>query len=172
MTAPAIRPATLADLPALVALHRAVAAVPGGLARRPDEVTPAYVEGFLTTALARGISLVVDDGGALLGELHTWRPAPADFAHVLGDLTVAVHPDAQGRGLGRALFAALLAAAETMTPRIERIELITRESNARGIRLYEGMGFRREGRHERRVRAAAGGFEADIPMAWLRDAAP
>lgn len=42
------------------------------------------------------------------------------------------------------------------------------ESNARALRLYESLGFVREGRMERRIRTPLGtGVEADIPMAWF-----
>jgi len=51
---------------------------------------------------------------------------------------------------------------------VERIELITEESHAAAIALYESMGFRRAGRLERGIRSLDGRFEADIPMGWLR----
>jgi putative acetyltransferase len=104
----------------------------------------------------------------LAGELHAYPPGPRTFAHVLGELTVAVHPDWQGRGVGRALFAALLSEVERNRPQVTRVELIARESNARAIGLYESLGFRREGRLEGRVRRPDGVVEADIPMAWVR----
>jgi putative acetyltransferase len=52
---------------------------------------------------------------------------------------------------------------------VTRIELVTRQQ-LRALRLYESVGFRREGRFEDRVRGPTGGMEADIPMAWLRHA--
>lgn len=84
---------------------------------------------------------------------------------------IAVHPEAQGRGVGRLLFTRLLGIVARDSPAIVRVELIARESNAHAIALYESVGFRREGRFEARVRSVDGGLEADTPMAWMRPAA-
>ena len=53
-------------------------------------------------------------------------------------------------------------------PDITRVELITSETNHRALRLYEGMGFRREGRLAGRVMWPDGTLDADIPLAWFR----
>ena len=87
------------------------------------------------------------------------------FQHVLWDLTIAVAPEAQGCGVGRRLFAELIAAAGALAPPVERIELVVREGLTHAIRLYEQVGFRREGRFERRFRLSDGRYEADLPMA-------
>jgi putative acetyltransferase len=92
---------------------------------------------------------------------------PAQFRHVLTDLTVAVHPRAQGRGVGSRLFEALFEAASRLTPPVTRIELVARTGNAAAIRLYERLGFRAEGRFAGRVRLADGRIEDDIPMARI-----
>lgn len=165
-----IRAGTAGDAPAIRALYQAVGARAGGIARAPDEVTAEYVEGFIAKALDRGIIVVAELEGmqGLAGELHAWRTHIRSFAHVLGDLTVAVHPDVQGLGIGRRLFTALLETVERAMPEVLRVELVTQESNARALRLYESLGFVREGRMERRIRTPLGaGVEADIPMAWF-----
>ena len=114
-----------------------------------------------------------DSVAPVVGSIHACRRGIRALAHVLGELTVAVRPDWQGRGVGRALLERLLAVVRDERPGIERVELLSRESNARAIGLYERTGFRREGRRERRIRAAGGGLVADVPMAWLRgDASP
>ena len=102
----------------------------------------------------------------LAAELHAYRSELSLFAHVLGDLTVAVHPEAQGQGIGRQLFTLLLDEVTRDHPDITRVELVTAESNARALHLYESVGFNREGRFEGRIRNSSGGVEADIPMAW------
>jgi putative acetyltransferase len=67
------------------------------------------------------------------------------------------------------LFEALLADVRANRPDITRIELITQESNVRGQRLYESVGFRREGKLEEGIRnQKTGVIENDIPMGWLR----
>ena len=102
--------------------------------------------------------------GRPAGEIHASRLGPRQFAHNLTDLTVAVHPDFQGRGVGAALFEALFAEAAKLTPRIERIELMCREGNAGAVRLYERLGFVIEGRFPRRVRLKDGTVEDDLAM--------
>lgn len=166
-TETSIRPATPADADAICALYQRVSAAGGGLARQPEEITAAYVEQFLTKALHHGVALVVEapDTGQVIAEIHAYAAGLRIFAHVFGDLTVAVDPTWQGRGLGRRLFTTLLATVRAQHPAIRRVELLVRESNTGAIRLYEQLGFRQEGRLEGRV-AVDGRQEADIPMAW------
>lgn len=159
-----IRVATLADRDAIVALHRAAAVTPGALARSPEEVTAAYAE----AAIKSDICLVaVDPDGFVCGEIHAKRETIALFAHVLGALTVAVHPERQGRGLGSKLFEALIAWARAQEPAILRIELAAGAGNPGAIRLYERLGFRHEGRQVARGRLPDGRFEDDILMGML-----
>ncbi len=165
-----VRPATPGDAAAILALHRKVAAQPGGLARQPHEVTADYVAHAMTAAADGGVNLVaVDETGALCGELHVERMKIALFAHVLTDLTVAVDPDWQGRGVGSALFRVLIDTARTMTPPVGRIELGTGANNLGAQRLYQRLGFRIEGRLPGRGRHPDGGVEDDIVMGLLLD---
>lgn len=164
-----IRSSQVSDVDGIVALYKAVGKAGGGLARTPDEVTRAYVGDFLHAALNGGVALVAtDDAGAVIGEIHTRPLGPRAFAHVLGDLTIAIHPQWQGRGVGRRIFSHLLAIVETQMPHVLRVELKSRESNARAILMYESLGFRKEGRMDNRIRLADGSLDADIPMAWHR----
>jgi putative acetyltransferase len=163
-----IRPATLADAPAIEQLYRAVAAQGGGLARQPAEITLEYVQTFLTRSLTAGVALVVEYPNEpwLIGEIHTYSSGLHIFAHVFGELTVAVHPWYQGQKLGHRLFTTLLTITAQQYPHIRRVELLVRESNQRAIALYEKLGFQQEGRLLGRVSTVPGHFEADIPMAW------
>jgi ribosomal protein S18 acetylase RimI-like enzyme len=166
-----IRAATSADVAAIDALYRRVAAERGGLARSAEEITPEYVLGFVAKSLMNGIVLVAESGeaGTLVGEIHCYGSGLQVFAHVLGELTVAVDPLHQGTGIGRRLFEHLLEEVATHRPDILRVELIARESNTAALRLYAALGFVPEGRLERRIRSVDGGYEADIFMAWHRD---
>ena len=164
-----IRRSQSSDVDGIVALYKAVSKAGGGLARTADEVTRAYVADFLQGALNGGVALVAtDDSGVVIGEIHARPLAPRTFAHVLGDLTIAIHPSWQGRGVGRRIFSYLLEVVETEMPHILRIELKSRESNSHAIAMYESLGFRKEGRMIDRVRLADGSLDADIPMAWHR----
>ena len=163
-----VRAMTLADVGATVSLYRTVAAVPGsGLARQSDEISQDYVEGFLTRATSSGLSLGAFVAGKLVGEIHATRLGPRQFDHVLTDLTVAVHPDAQGGGVGTRLFGALFKAATRLAGPVTRIELVARSGNGAALRLYERLGFRPEGRFQARVALADGRVEDDIPMARI-----
>ena len=158
------RPLSLADAPAMLAMMRRAE---GGLGRLPHEMDLAWAIETLDHALDGGVAIGAWDGGRLAGVIKACRMPSVQFQHVLWDLTVAVDPDFQGRGIGRGLFEALFAAAETLSPRIERIELVVREGLGHAIRLYEKMGFRLEGRFERRFHLADGSYEADLAMAKL-----
>lgn len=168
-----ISAATNNDRDELSLLYHAVAAVEGGLARTGDEVTEEYIGNFLKKSLESGVVLVArqPEMPQIIGEIHAYALGPKVFAHVLGELTIAVHPAHQGRGIGKALFTELLAEVSRHRPDISRVELIARESNQKAIALYQKLGFRIEGRLVGRIRSVGGGFEADIPMAWHRNPA-
>ena len=163
--APKIHGLTLTHAAAVLELYRAAASVEGaGLARAPDEMTIGYVEAFLDRAANGGILLGAFTEERLVGEVHAVRLGPRQFDHVLGDLTIAVHPAAQGLGIGSALFAALFARASSLEPAVTRIELTARSGNVGALRLYERLGFVAEGRLIGRVRRPDGSVEDDILM--------
>jgi putative acetyltransferase len=55
-----------------------------------------------------------------------------------------VHDEHQGRGIGRALMAALLDLADLHVG-LARVELEVATENTAAVRLYESLGFEREG---------------------------
>ncbi len=161
------------DLSAIVALYKAVGQSGGGIARTPDEVTEGYVSGFLDASLTDGIALVATDAARnIVAEIHAHPLGPRTFAHVLGDLTIAVHPSWQGQGVGRRIFNELLETVLRDMPHILRVELVSRETNHRAIAMYESLGFRAEGRMTNRIRLEDGSLDADIPMSWHRPPLP
>ena len=123
------------------------------------------MEQALSGALTGGLAIGAWDGSQLVGMIKASRMPSVQFQHVLWDLTVAVAPEFQGHGIGYRLFSELLANAATLTPKVERVELVVREGLTHAIRLYERLGFRQEGRFERRFRLSDGAYEADVPMA-------
>jgi putative acetyltransferase len=152
----------------VLALYRVTARGRSGLARSPEEIDESYVRQFLDRASADGSAFgVICPDGLLCGEIHAFRMGPLQFRHVLTDLTIAVHPGWQGKGVGTRLFNAMIERARSLAPPIARIELVAREGNADAIRLYERLGFVREGRFTKRVRLPNGELEDDIPMALL-----
>jgi ribosomal protein S18 acetylase RimI-like enzyme len=159
-----IRATTLADAPAILELHLAAAARGGGLAREPDEMSLAPIEAALTKSLATGVALSAWRDGAIAGEIHACRLGPRQFDNTLTELTVAVHPDVQGQGVGARLFEALFAEARKL-PGLTRVELMCREGNRHALRLYQRLGFAIEGRFVRRVVLSDGTVEDDLAMA-------
>jgi ribosomal protein S18 acetylase RimI-like enzyme len=157
------------DLKNILLLYQSVAKVVGGLARTQNEITEEYVRHNLLTSRERGLSFIARIDKNIAGEIHCYRPFPKVFSHVLSDLTIAVHPHYQKQGVGRALFTRLLNDVKAHHPDILRIELIARESNQRAIQFYQTLGFMIEGRMVNRIRSVDGSFEADIPMAWIRE---
>lgn len=167
-----IRKAEAKDHAQLVALYKAVACVPDGIARTPDEVTDDYVTAFMQKAAADGLQFVYEEDGVIGGDLHASRLGVAALDHLLTNLTIAVAPACQGKGVGRALFGALLDEVIERMPHITRVELTARESNVKARALYASLGFVEEGRLRGRVRNARGQIEDDAFMGWIRPATP
>jgi ribosomal protein S18 acetylase RimI-like enzyme len=143
-----------------------------GLARNSSEVTDEYIDNFTTKSQIQGLQLVIvdsSDSNKIVAEVHCYKTGIKVFEHILGDLTIAVDPNHQGRGLGQMIFKALLDIVTNDYRDILRIELIARESNIKAINLYLKLGFVIEGRLENRIKTGDNIFEADIPMAWFNN---
>lgn len=145
----------------LVVMRRAE----GGLGRLADEMDLLWIKESLKGAIDGGLAIGAWDGSQLIGMIKASRMPSVQFEHILSELTVAVLPSFQGRGIGERLFAELISKAGALQPPVERMELVVREGLTHAIRLYERLGFRHEGRFERRFRLSDGSYEADLPMA-------
>lgn len=158
------------DIDAVISLYKRVASIEGGLARNQDEITTEYVSLFVQKSVQSGLIYVAVDESTtnIIGEIHCYGADLGVFSHVFGELTIAVDPMHQGKGIGRSLFEKLMNTIINEKPEILRVELIARESNRKAIAFYESLGFAIEGRFEQRIQSVNGGFEADIPMAWIR----
>lgn len=163
------RTATTDDLNRLVKLYQIVAATEGGIARLEQEITSDYIHNFLEKSLEAGLIIVgenPDDADELVAEIHGYKAGIQVFDHVLGEVTIVVHPDFQGKKIGRTIFTIFLEEIGRNHPEIGRVELIARESNEKAIALYQSLGFLIEGRLEMRIKTPDGHYEADIPMSW------
>jgi ribosomal protein S18 acetylase RimI-like enzyme len=163
------RTADIDDLQRIIQLYKAVARVEGGIARLEHEVTEDYVRHFIMESLATGLILVAenpDSPDELVAEMHGYKSGPYVFNHVVGDVTIAVHPQHQGKKVGRTIMTIFLEEIGNNRPDIGKVELITREGNQRALTLYQSLGFRIEGRLEMRIRTPERTYEADIPMGW------
>ena len=163
------RTATPEDLDAIVKLYKTVAQTEGGIARLEDEVTSDYVRNFLQKSLESGLIVVgehPDNADDLVAEIHAYKAGIQVFDHVLGELTIVVHPDFRGKKVGRTILTIFLEEVGRNRPDVGKVELIARESNQKAIALYQSMGFLIEGRLEMRIRTTDRRYEADIPMGW------
>lgn len=164
------RKANSNDFDNLKKLYLAVSRLPGGIARVFDEITPEYIHRILTNSLDKGliiVSYLSENPHILVGSVHAYQLEPKVFRHILSELTIVVHSDFQGKGVGKMLFNAFLEEIKQSYPFILRVELIARESNQKGISLYKKLGFTQEGRLEKRIKSEKNILEADIPMAWF-----
>lgn len=172
MQAVQIREATPDDVIAIYNLFRAVARSPGGLARLESEINQDYIGKILQNASLSGLMLLATVKSAgevqIAGSIHAYTPGLYCFSHVLSELTIAVHPERQGSGVGRLLFTTFMKKIDADFSHISRVELISRQSNQKAIAFYKTLGFVQEGELSGRIKNVDGSLESDIPMAWTR----
>jgi len=165
-----IRHANTSDFNKIYALYKKVATKTTGLAHSGDEITDEHIESIMQNSSETGIELVIDhpdNSNQIIAEIHCYKLIPKVFSHVLSELTIAVDPDHQGKGIGRMIFMYLLDFIRNNRSDIMRVELISSESNLKAISLYESLGFTMEGKFEHRIKNNRNELEADIPMAWF-----
>jgi ribosomal protein S18 acetylase RimI-like enzyme len=134
---PSLRPAKSADIPAVVALidaaYRHYVPILGRRPRPMDDDQQARLD--------NGELFVIDDGGTLLAVL-TMTVQP-EAVHIFN---LAVHPDAQGRGLLRRM----LGFAESTARREgkSRLTLYTNAAMTRNRAINAHLGFIETGEHD------------------------
>ncbi|WP_436520075.1 N-acetyltransferase family protein [Actinoplanes sp. HUAS TT8] len=116
----------------------------------PDEVSTLLTD--VIAAVGRGdaaLAVAFAPSGPAVG-FGYWRRYERPTHRVNADIEkVAINPTFQGKGLGRAIVTALIAAAVTQS--IETLTLDVRGDNLPAATLYESLGFRRYGTLERFV---------------------
>ena len=164
-----LRKVKLVDIPVLLGLYRQVA-LAGGLGRTADEVTISYIQDFVNKSLSRGLILAlspVTDTSRIIAEIHGYTLGLNTFAHVFEQVTMVVHPDMQGKGLGRLLLNELQSQVQATLPQIKKVELMCFGNNQRALNLYLHNGFEIEGRRKSRVHLPDGAFTDGIALAWF-----
>jgi RimJ/RimL family protein N-acetyltransferase len=161
-----VRPAVPADAGRLVALASAVATEPEGWLLAESRWRSESDERRYVRALQRhpdAALLVAElEGGEIVGRLSLMRdPHPAS-SHV-ADLGVMVAAGHRRAGIGTAL----MTAAETWArrARVQKLELHVFPHNEPAIRLYEKLGYEREGLRRRHYARAEGGYADVVLMA-------
>lgn len=129
-----LRPATPADLDAIMALERA------------SFPTDAWSEAMMREELAsrHGSYVIDEEAGRLVGYAGLRAPAGAADADIQ---TIAIAESSRGRGRGRALLVALLAEASRRGAR--EVFLEVRADNPVAEALYASEGFVEVGRRPR-----------------------
>ena len=147
----------------LCAAEQATALTPGLLVSRPHELQVEAFERKIELLEQDGVYLVAESDGAPVGHALLEPMTLTALSHVFS-LTIVVHPGHLGCGIGTTLMTALMEWADSQ-PRVEKVELRVRATNARAIALYQRFGFVEEGRFERRIRLPDGSYIADLSMA-------
>lgn len=155
---------------AIFNLYQEVVRRSGGIIRIEREVTLDYVRSFLQKSIQSGIAYHIRDphqSDSIIAEIHAYKPGISAFRHILADLTIVVHPNFQGKGLGKKIFVAFLKEVQVDFPEILRVELFVREQNTSAIRFYQKMGFVEEGRLKNKILNLDGSLETPIEMTWF-----
>lgn len=160
-----IRHAQLTDATQLCNAERETAKTPGLLVSRPGEFNTAAFERKILALKDDGLYLVVEWNDQIVGHALLEPMGLEAFKHVMS-LTIVVHPDYVGQGIGHVLMTRLLQWAGDR-PGLVKVELRVREVNLRARHLYLKFGFVEEGRLEKRIRLPDGSLIADITMGWF-----
>jgi len=132
-----IRPMRQTDIPRVREIADALPSAP----RWP---LAAYLDALEPAAQPRRVAMVAEapESGAVLGfAVASLLPPQAELD------TVAVSAEAQRRGVGRRLFAAL--ADKLRASNVTEVTLEVRDSNYPARALYRGLGFKETGRRPR-----------------------
>jgi phosphinothricin acetyltransferase len=141
---PQIRPATEADLPAILAIYNdAVTKTTAIWNEAPSDLRSRQVW-FAERRQAGFPVLVADDDGKVLGYGSFGEFRPFDGYRLTVEHSVYVLDEAQGRGIGKMLLKALIAEARTLGKRV-MVGAID-ASNYASLALHDTMGFEERGR--------------------------
>jgi RimJ/RimL family protein N-acetyltransferase len=117
--------------------------------------------GRMTSDLENRIIILGFDGERVVGHFQISLATNARFRGT-GDLLIYLHQDFQNAGLGAALMTEGIAQARTR--RMHRVELTVVAENHRAIRLYEKMGFQREGLKRENYLGEDGKYHDEVEM--------
>ncbi len=172
-----LRPVALSDAPGVLECNRKIHSAGVGVVRTVDELPASaegqerelreWIEGKRSGPNGSMVVAVLD--GVVVGEAEIRRYTQAGLRHI-GHIGIGVQPDCQGVGLGRAMMEWLIDWARVGLGRgIIRLDLSVFHNNVRAIRLYESLGFVREGLRKRFVRLPDGSEIDDMLMVKFLD---
>lgn len=117
-----------------------------------------------TSDLENNIILLAFENARVVGHLQISR-ATNDRFRGKGELFIYLHQEYQNVGLGRAMMTEAIALARRRA--LHRIELTVVAENHRGLKLYEDVGFQREGLKRENYRGEDGRYYDEIVMGLL-----
>ena len=138
-----------------------------GMVLDPDEVSLDRTRKNVARFVERGeqaLMLVAEVEGVVVGAADIWPLPRRRLAHV-AEFTMGLHPEHQGRGLGRQLAQACVAWADERG--ILRLQLMMRADNDRAKALYTSLGFALESTRRDFMRLGEG-FVDDLVMSRYR----
>jgi phosphinothricin acetyltransferase len=139
-----VRSATEADAAALAAIY-GDAVLHGFGTFEEEPPTPADMDARRRAVQDKGLPyLVAEEAGKVLGFAYAgpFRPRAA-YRYTLED-SVYVSPDAKGKGVGRAVLTAVIAACEALGVR-QLMAVIGDSGNLGSIALHRSLGFEQTG---------------------------
>lgn len=157
----------ITDIEPVYSLYKSVAIASGGIIRIKDEITQDYISAFIGKSIENGLSLIAIENSRIIAEIHAYTPDVYAFRHMLSDLTIVVHPDCQGKGIGKKIFLKFLEIVKNEYHHILRIELYVREENKPIVNFYRSLGFINEGRQKNKILNAKTELETPLHMAWF-----
>lgn len=162
-----VRPAAVADAPAVAAIEHALACAGDGMVVAVDQVRDATAEAHRIDAMYRGWSAgdasmiaVAALAGEVVAHASLRQLAPARCRHV--GVAIGVAAAARRRGVAAALLGYLIDHAAAWG--LVRLELTVRADNAPAQALYRRLGFAVEATRARFVRLDDGRYVDDLVM--------
>lgn len=167
-----IRKARPQDAPLLAETEKIIAEEPGFLCSNPEELDPKIFRQTIEQLGTgeQGVYFVAEEQEKIAGHGYLLKLPLKNLSHV-AQLTIALHPDWQGKGVGMLLMEALITWAEH-DPTLEKIELNVRATNIRALKLYKKWGFRLEGFLTRHLKTKSGYIDDLVMGLHLRDTHP
>ena len=163
-----IRKATINDIWQIYNLYKTVAIVNlGSLTQQEDEITLEYVSDTVRKGMTRGLILVIENDGQIVGYFKAFTSEFRTLAHVLTNATMMIHPEWQGRDYGSKLINAYLQEISANMSHILRFELLPHQNNQKAIQFYKRHGFMQESLAEQKIRTPEKNFEPEVTLVWF-----
>lgn len=163
-----IRKANINDVLDIFFLYKSVAqAFPGNLTQEVEEITFEYVKDCLLQAMQRGLALVIEKDGKIIGYMKAFTSRFKCLAHVLTDGTMMIHPKyAKTSGYGAKLFIKFMYIVKEEMKHILRCEILPHDSNIFAINMFQKLGYKLEATASKKIRNTDGTFGGEVCVTW------